>query len=155
MDKPGFVYVTYIATTPEKLWTALTNSEFIQQYWFGRQAESDWKAGSPVVYRYDQGRKLDITGEVLRSDPPRLLSFTFHAETSEEYSRERPSRVTYEIEPAGSLTKLTVTHDDFDAGSKVLQGVSNGWPAILSSLKSLLETGEALVFDEGRFRKSA
>lgn len=153
MDKPEFVYVTYIATTPEKLWEALTGSEFIRQYWFGREVESDWRPGSPVVYRYDEGRKLDFTGEVLSSEPPRLLSFTFAPHTGDGAPRERPSRVTYEIEPMDSMVKLRVTHDDFEPGSKVLAGVSNGWPAILSGLKSLLETGTVMVFREKDFRK--
>jgi uncharacterized protein YndB with AHSA1/START domain len=153
MDKPEFVYVTYIATTPEKLWEALTGSEFIRQYWFGREVESDWRVGSPVVYRYDEGRKLDFTGEVLRSEPPSLLSFTFDPHTGDGPRQERPSRVTYEIEPMGSAVKLRVTHDDLEPGSKVLAGVSNGWPAILSGLKSLLETGTAIVFKEKDFRE--
>ncbi|MGH8503311.1 MAG: SRPBCC family protein [Gammaproteobacteria bacterium] len=152
MAKPRFVYVSYIATTPEKLWAALTGAEFTQQYWFGRYVESDWRPGSPVTYWTDKSRnQLDITGEVLRSEPPRLLSYTFTDCLTEEAKRERPSRVTFEIEPLGAVVKLTMTHDDFDPGSQVLEGVSRGWPGILSSLKSLLESDKPLVLDVAHF----
>lgn len=152
MSKPDFVYVTYIATTPEKLWAALTAPEFTQQYWFGRYVESGWRTGSKVTYWTDKSRsKLDITGEVLRSEPPRLLSYTFTDCLTEESKRERPSRVTFEIEPLGEVVKLTMTHNDFDPGSQVLEGVSRGWPGILSSLKSLLESDKALELDVAHF----
>ncbi len=140
MNKPRFVYVSYIATTPEKLWQALTSGEFTEQYWFGRCVESDWRPGSKVTFTYDQGRKVDLVGQVLRCEPPRLLSYTFH----EQSMGEPPSRVTFEIEPAQSMVKLTVTHEDFPPDSQLFERISRGWPAILSSLKSLLETGRAL-----------
>jgi uncharacterized protein YndB with AHSA1/START domain len=156
MTKPRFVYVNYVATTPEKLWAALTSAEFTQQYWFGRWVESDWRPGSAVTYWTDASRsKLDITGQVLRCDPPRLLSYTFSDRLTEEANRERPSRVTFEIEPMGSVVKLTLTHDDFEPGSKVLKGVSRGWPGILSSLKSLLESDKPLVLDVTHFECTA
>jgi len=146
--KPKFVYVTLIKTTPEKLWTALTSPEFTRQYWMGTSLESDWKVGSEMVYR--RNGELNVDGRVLKSEPPRLLSYTFHS-VAEEIKDEQPSRVTFEIEPldakpgtSDSTVKLTVTHDNFPQESKVFPMISGGWPTVLSSLKSLLETGKAL-----------
>jgi uncharacterized protein YndB with AHSA1/START domain len=141
MSKPEFVYVTYIETTPEKLWDALTNSEFTERYWWDTRVVSDWKIGSPVAFE-SRGKVTD-TGVIVVADPPRRLSYTW-ANTSEEFRNERPSRVTFAIEPYGKLVKLTLTHEDFDQESKMLQGISKGWPAIVSSLKTMLESGQAL-----------
>ncbi len=143
MSKPSFVYVTYIATTPEKLWQALTQSAFTQQYWSSIGIESDWSIGAPV--RLVSEGVVHNKGEVLACEPFRRLSYTWHVEFHEVFRKEKPSRVTFEIEPVGAEVKLTVTHDTFEPGSKVLEAVSNGWPAVLSSLKSLLETGRALA----------
>jgi uncharacterized protein YndB with AHSA1/START domain len=149
MEKPKFVYVTYIQTTPETLWAALTDPEFTRQYWYGNSVESDWKVGSPVIYRM-RGQATD-EGKVLLCDPPRLLAYTFHHLLDEEMRREPPSRVTFKIEqlasgpgPQGPAVRLTVTHEDFPADSKVFPEISTGWPSILSSLKTMLETGSAL-----------
>lgn len=142
MSKPSFVYVTYIRTSPEKLWRALTDGEFTQRYWSGRRVESDWKVGARVTFWHD-GKASD-SGEVLECEPPRRLSYSFHVEFVEELRSEPPSRVTFEIEKLGAQVKLTLTHDGFEPGSKVLAGISTGWPAILSSLKSLLETGRPI-----------
>jgi uncharacterized protein YndB with AHSA1/START domain len=142
MSKPEFVYTTYIETTPEKLWEALTSSEFSKRYWFGTELRSDWKVGSPLALVMN-GTTTD-TGEILEADRPRRLSYTFHHVTSEAARKERPSKVVFNLEPHGKLVKLTLTHEDFEAGSKLLDGISKGWPAILSSLKSLLESGTAL-----------
>jgi uncharacterized protein YndB with AHSA1/START domain len=141
MNNPKFVYVTYIATTPEKLWQALTDGAFTERYWFGTRIESDWTLGARVSFvRNDT---VSDYGVVLECDPPRRLSYSWRVEFHEEFRAERPSRVTFEIEPmtasAGgkrSEVKLTVTHDDFDAGSKVFLAVSSGWPLVLASLKS-------------------
>jgi uncharacterized protein YndB with AHSA1/START domain len=141
MTKPEFVYVTYIETTPEKLWEALTHSEFSRRYWWDTQVLSDWKVGSPFALEW-RGKVTD-TGVIIESDRPRRLSYTW-SNASEEFRNERPSRVTFVLEPYGTLVKLTLTHDDFEADSKMLQGVSKGWPAIMSSLKSMLESGRAL-----------
>ena len=141
MDKPKFVYVTYIATTPEKLWEALTSSSFTRQYFGGGLIESDWKEGSPVKL-VKHGGDIYWDGKVLKSDPPRLLSYTFDA--GAKFGNERPSRVVIELEPNGSNVKLTLTHDDFPLESKVYTGISGGWPKHLSSLKSLLEGGRPL-----------
>jgi uncharacterized protein YndB with AHSA1/START domain len=141
MSKPEFIYVTYIETTPEKLWEALTHSEFSRRYWWDTKVLSDWKVGSPFALEW-RGKVTD-TGVVIEADRPRRLSYTW-SNTSEEFRNERPSRVTFVLEPHGTLVKLTLTHDDFEDGSKMLQGVSKGWPAIMSSLKSMLESGRAL-----------
>lgn len=145
MDKPSSVYVIYIATTPERLWTALTDGEFTRQYWGGRRIQSDWNVGSPVHYVREDGR-VDWQGEVLQADPPRLLSYTFHMQISDAHKRERPSRVTFELEPTGSVVKLTLTHDELDPDSVTFETTRYGWAAIMSSLKSLLETGRPLPF---------
>ena len=142
MSKPEFVYVTYIATTPEKLWEALTDSEFSNRYWFGTEVRSDWKVGSPFALVTD-GVTSD-TGEILIADRPRQLAYTFRHERFEEM-REPATKVVFTIEPHGEIVKLTVTHEGFAADSKLLGAVSNGWPAILSGLKSLLETGHAVA----------
>ncbi len=160
MIKPQFVYVTYIKTTPEKLWQALTDSSFTRRYW-GVELESDWKVGSPVLTQAVPGGQLrDLEQVVLESDPPRRLSYSWHNyqpehaemfdwtdEVFAELVKEKRSKVTFEIEPVGSMVKLTVIHDDFGPDSEMLKGVSEGWPAILSGLKTLLETGEPLYSD--------
>jgi uncharacterized protein YndB with AHSA1/START domain len=143
MSEPKFVYVTCIATTPQRLWQALTDGAFTRRYWFGTTVESDWAVGSQVTFRGNG--ELHDSGEVLEYEPYRRLSYTWRVEFHEAFRRERPSRVTFELEPVGGEVKLTVTHDEFEPGSKVLGAVSNGWPLVLSSLKSLLETGHALA----------
>ncbi|MGK5531863.1 ArsR/SmtB family transcription factor [Streptomyces sp. URMC 129] len=156
MDKPEFVYTTYIRTTPERLWQALTDPAFTRRYW-GATFASDWTAGSPMTWEQDGVVIADPEQVVLASEPGRLLSYTWHtftpefgekfgfsAESLARMAGERRSRVTFEIEPLGETVRLTVTHDGFDPGSTVLEGISGGWPAILSNLKTLLETGETL-----------
>lgn len=154
MEKPSFVYVTYIATTPEKLWQALTDGEFTPQYWGGRRIESTWRVGSPVKHVREDGG-VDWQGEVLQSDPPRLLSYTFHMLISEKHGSEGPSRVTFELEPMGSVVKLTLTHDNFESEKPTHETTRHGWPAIMASLKSLLETGNPLPFQGLGFGPSA
>lgn len=160
MNKPEFVYVTYIKTTPEKLWQALTDSTFTRRYW-GVELESDWRVGSPVLTQAVPGGEIRDLGQVvLESEPPRRLSYSWHNYQPEhaemfgwtdelfaELVKEKRSKVTFELEPVGSMVKLTVIHDDFEPGSEMLKGVSEGWPAILSCLKTLLETGEPLPSD--------
>lgn len=143
MRKPEFVYVTYIETTPEKLWQALTSSEFSRRYWFNTDLQSDFKVGSPFALVMN-GTTTDV-GEILEADPPRRLSYTFHHVLNEEARKEPPTKVVFNLERHGKLMKLTLTHENFVAGSKLLDGVSKGWPAILASLKSLLESGTALA----------
>ena len=143
MRKPEFVYVTYIETTPEKLWEALTSSEFSKRYWFGTELKTDWKVGSPFALVMN-GTTTD-TGEILEADRPRRLSYSFQHVLDDEMRSERPTKVVFNLEPHGKFVKLTLTHEDFEDGSKLLDGISRGWPAILSSLKSMLESGTALA----------
>lgn len=143
MDKPKFVYVTYIRTTPEKLWRALTEPEFTKQVWVGTWQECDWKPGAPWRIMIPDGR-VDDSGEVLEIDPPRRLVLKWRNEFKPELRAEGYSRMTYELEPQGEMVKLTLTHEIDRPDSKLLQAVSGGWPMILASVKSLLETGESL-----------
>jgi uncharacterized protein YndB with AHSA1/START domain len=148
MTDPRFVYVTYINTTPERLWRALTTPEFTRQYWWGREVVSDFEVGSPIHLEYDGGTKHDIEGTVLAVEAPRLLSYTF-TDPADRERGDKPSRVTFAIEEAKDfegVVKLTVTHDDFAPDSPSYEGVSNGWPDILASLKTLLETGQPLTY---------
>jgi uncharacterized protein YndB with AHSA1/START domain len=142
MKRPEFVYVTYIETTPEKLWDALTSSEFTRRYWFDTEVRSDWKLGSPFALVMG-GTTTDV-GEILEADRPRRLSYTFKHVLDEGMRKEPPSKVVFTIEPHGKIVKLTLTHEGFVEGGKLLDGISKGWPAILSSLKSLLECGTPL-----------
>jgi uncharacterized protein YndB with AHSA1/START domain len=142
MSKPEFVYVTYIETTREKLWEALTSSEFSRRYWFGTELKSDWKVGSKLALVMN-GTVTD-TGEILEADRPQRLSYTFKHELDDEMRNEKPSKVVFTLEQHGRFVKLTLTHEGFAENSRLLDGISRGWPAILSSLKSLLENGQAL-----------
>jgi uncharacterized protein YndB with AHSA1/START domain len=143
MDKPEFVYVTYIASTPEKIWNALLDARMTAQYW-QHENVSDWKEGSRWEHRaLDEKRTLKLVGKVVESHPPKRLVITW-ADPADEKREDRHSRVTFEIEPAGDVVRLTVTHDRFEPGSGMLKSISIGWPKVLSSLKSLLETGRAL-----------
>lgn len=143
MNKQKFIYVSYIRTTPEVLWKALTSSEFSRQYWMGDSIESDWKVESPIKFINTKGVVVR-QGKVLLVDKPKVLSYTWSPQTDKELSAEAPSRVTFHIEPKEELVKLTVTHDEFVENSKVFPRISGGWPMVLSSLKSLLETNKPL-----------
>jgi uncharacterized protein YndB with AHSA1/START domain len=138
-----FLYVTYIRTTPEKLWDALTKPEFTRAYWFGVSAESSWEPGASWRLVFADGRVGD-TGEVVEVDRPRRIVLKWRNEFKPELKAEGYSRATFELEPAGDTVKLTVTHEMERKGSKLIEAVSTGWPSVLSSLKSLLETGKAL-----------
>jgi len=137
----SFVYVTFIRTTPEQLWLALTSPKFTTQYWFGMHSETDWKAGSPWRLVFPDGRVAD-TGEVIEADPPKRLVLKWRNEFKPELKSEGYSRCTIELEPMGGAMKLTITHTMDGTQSKFIEAVSGGWPRILSNLKSLLETGE-------------
>ena len=136
----AFIYTVYIRATPQAVWNALTDGVSTKKFWYGRTNKSDWKKGSPVTFIQPNG-EIDFTGEVLESAPPERLAFTFLVPSG---ASEGPSRVAYDIALVDGVSRLTVTHDGFPAGSNVRKGISNGWPAILSGLKSLLETGEGL-----------
>jgi uncharacterized protein YndB with AHSA1/START domain len=144
MSKPEFVYTTYIETTAEKLWHALTDGDFTERYWFGHRAASDWKPGSS--YTFTKAGAKTIEGNVLSIDPPKQLIYTW-IPCSPETKGERTSRVTFDLEPRGKVVKLTVTHDNLDPAGVMLRDISRGWPMVLASLKSLLQTGHALMID--------
>jgi len=139
MSKPVFVYTTYIETSADRLWHALTDGDFTERYWFGHRITSDWKVGSN--YHFANQGKTTVEGEVLVSDPPRRLAYSWDV-VKEGAARERTSRVTFDLEPRGKVIKLTVTHDELE--DKTLRDVSGGWPLVIASLKSMLETGRAL-----------
>ena len=141
MDKPQFVYVNYIRTTPEKLWAAITNPEFARQYWGGHENVSDWKKGSKWQHVGDDKKHtVRVTGEVLESIPPKRLVLTW----ADPAAPEDVSRVTFEIEPIDDMVRLNVVHGDFKPGSVTVNKVSWGWPLVLASMKSYLETGKGL-----------
>jgi uncharacterized protein YndB with AHSA1/START domain len=138
-----FVYVTYIRTTPQKLWDALTQPEFIRQYWFGMIQESEWKVGASWKMLFEDGRVADA-GEVLEIDPPRRLVLKWRNEFRPELKAEGFSRCIYDLQQDGETVKLTITHSIEKDDAGFITAVSGGWPKILSSLKSLLETGAPL-----------
>ncbi|MFG3037370.1 SRPBCC family protein [Streptomyces sp. NPDC048330] len=156
MDSDSFVYTTYIRTTPDELWKALTDPELTRRFW-GVAFETDWTPGAPMVW--DEGGRSTSDPEqvVLAAEPGRLLSYTWHTftpawaeavglghEVYERLAAERRSRVTFEIEPSGDIVKLTVTHGDLEPDGTIKALIGEGWPALIASLKSLLETGEEL-----------
>jgi uncharacterized protein YndB with AHSA1/START domain len=141
--KPKTVYVTYIASTPEKVWQALTSSEFTRKYFWERDVEIEPKRGGAFTLRLPDGR-INVKGKVLDYDPPRKLSVTWHVEWPEDFRKLPECVVTYEIAPAGDAVRLTMTEShSWDVPESILSGGRMGWPAVLSGLKSLLETGTA------------
>ncbi|HEY2319820.1 MAG TPA: SRPBCC domain-containing protein [Solirubrobacteraceae bacterium] len=159
MDKPSFVYTTYIRTTPDRLWEALTSPAFTQRYWTAA-LETDWKPGSEMAWNLYGVTVAHPEQVVLEADPPRRLSYTWHTFTPElaraagvneerfaAAAAEPRSRVTFELQPAGDAVKLTVVHDGFPDDSTAAQLVSNGWPRVLSRLKTLLETGDTFQIE--------
>ncbi|MGY3076383.1 uncharacterized protein YndB with AHSA1/START domain [Bradyrhizobium sp. LM6.10] len=141
--KPLTVYTIYIASTPEKVWEALTSAEFSKQYFFGNAVEVEPRLGGAFIVRTPDGA-LHISGEVLAYDPPRKLSVTFNVNWPELIEKLGPTLVTYEIEPVGEAVRLTMSEGhDRPLSDDILSGGRTGWPAILSGLKSLLETGKA------------
>jgi uncharacterized protein YndB with AHSA1/START domain len=143
--RSSFVYVTYIRTTPEKLWRALTSAEFVQQYWLGIRAEAEWTLGGAWKLMFPDGRVAD-TGEIVAFEPGKRLAIRWRNEFMPELKAEGWSLCTMEIEPAaGETVKLTVTHGIERAPSKFIDAVTGGWPQVLSNLKSLLETGAAIL----------
>jgi uncharacterized protein YndB with AHSA1/START domain/DNA-binding transcriptional ArsR family regulator len=157
MTTDTFVYTTYIKTAPERVWEALTEPAFTKRYW-GVELTSDWEVGSPVTWELDGIVMSDPEQKVLAADPPRTLAYTWHTLTPEFIERfgaddpelvqrmasEPRSQVTFDMEQMGDVVRLTVTHQAFVPNSAILEGVSQGWPPILSSLKTLLETGAPL-----------
>lgn len=142
---PGsqFVYVTLIRTTPEKLWRALTDPDLTRQYWAETWQDCEWKPGATWQLMIPDGRVGD-SGEILEIEPQRRLVFSWRNEFQPDLRAEGFSKCTYEFEEMGDTVKFTLTHESPAPESKLIKGVSTGWPMILSSLKSLLETGKAL-----------
>jgi len=149
MTKPSFVYVIYIQTTPEKVWKALLNPEMTKDFWGRHRNVSNWLAGSPWRHEdYDDPSLVRIVGTVVESDPPHRLVLTW-ASPENAHDPAKHSRVTFDIAPSMEEVRLTVTHEDLD--DEMLRGISAGWPAILSSLKTLLETGKAMSMTQKRW----
>jgi len=140
-ERPEYVYVTYIESTPERVWNALTDADLTAEYW-GHSNVSDWQPGSPWEHRRVDGSGIaDVAGTVLESMPPRRLAMTFDAPGAAP--PQGPSRVTFDIEPYHEIVRLTVTHENL-ADESALEAISAGWPAVFANLKSLLETGHVL-----------
>ncbi len=146
MSDLEFVYVTMIAAPPEKVWQALTTAEFTQQYWHETRVESDWTAGSRVVFRTGEDDVDVCVGEVLRSKPYTELTYTWSFPNNPLVGDEPPSRVAFVLEAITGGTKLTVRHDRFPEGSKMYEMIAGGWPGVLAGLKTLIETGTAVDF---------
>jgi uncharacterized protein YndB with AHSA1/START domain len=142
MSKPEFVYVIYIASTPEKVFAALTDAKMSEQYWAGNRVVSDWKIGAAFALKLKR-EETDVTGKVLEYDPPRRLAYSFQPHHG-GMEGEAPSRVTFEIETYKDQVKVTVVHEGFEPGSQVFEAISKGWPLVLSSLKSFVESGRVL-----------
>jgi uncharacterized protein YndB with AHSA1/START domain len=140
MNRSTFVYVSYIRTTPEKLWSALTDEEFMKQYWFGNHCQSQWTAGSRWTMVSGDGVVVDA-GEIVEADRPRRLVIRWQHQNKPELKAEGESRCTMELEPSGAAVKLSITHTIEREPSKFIVAVSGGWPKVISNLKSLLETG--------------
>ncbi|MGZ3458645.1 MAG: SRPBCC family protein [Archangium sp.] len=148
--KPQFVYVTYIQTTPEKVWAALQDPEMTKQYWGVHKNVSDWKVGSKWTHQDYDTNEVHVTGKVLEAEPPKklVLSWT-HPEGRP--IQEPPSKVTFLIEPFMGAVRLTVTHDELVEGGAMIRAISQGWPGILASLKTLLETGQPMPMSTKRW----
>jgi uncharacterized protein YndB with AHSA1/START domain len=146
MARSTFVYVTYIRTTPEALWSALTDAEYMKQYWFGTHCESQWTPGSSWKMVYPNGSITDA-GEIVEADPPRRLVIRWQNQFKPELRAEGVSTCTMELEPCGTAVKLSITHSIEREPSKFIAAVSGGWPKIISNLKSLLETGATVLQD--------
>ena len=145
-NQQSFVYVTFIASTLEKVWEALTQNEFIEQFWGNSTIDCDWKVGAKMQLRAPSGTVYD-EGTVLAYEPPYHLSYTFKNVFFDELIAEPASRVDFKLELKDGIVKLTLVHDQFTTpNSKYLRAISGGWPSILSGLKSLLETGKPLPF---------
>lgn len=144
MGKPQLVYVTYIATTPARLWEALTQGQFTKIYWYNRRIKSDWKVGSPVTFYDGDSQTVTDNGEVLSSEPPRHLAYTFRYQAEPGVPASYYSRVSFTLEPDGELVKLTLVHDELP-DQETVDGFREGWAPIISSLKTYLETGKPLA----------
>jgi uncharacterized protein YndB with AHSA1/START domain len=143
MASSKFVYVTFIRTTPEELWSAILNPDFMRKYWFNIHFDTDWKLGSSWKMMFPDGRVAD-TGEIVEVEPAKRLVLKWRNEFRPELKAEGYSQCVFQIEPVGNATKLSITHTIDVENAKFIDAVSGGWPRILSNLKSLLETGEVM-----------
>jgi uncharacterized protein YndB with AHSA1/START domain len=143
-DESAFVYVTFIRTTPERLWSALTSADFMKEYWFGVHFKAEWKVGAEWQLLFPDGRIAD-TGEILELEPLKRLVLKWRNEFRPELKAEGYARCVIELERVSDAVKLTITHTMDRADSKFIEAVSGGWPRILSNLKSLLETGQIVL----------
>lgn len=142
MRKPDFLYVIYIQTTPDKLWNALIDPEMTKDYWWRHRNRSDWKPGSAWRHEnYDDPTAVDVVGTVIESNPPHRLVLTW-ANPAKASDPTKVSRVTFDIERLPHEVRLTVTHNE--TYPEMLSAISTGWPAVLSNLKTMLETGRAM-----------
>jgi uncharacterized protein YndB with AHSA1/START domain len=154
MTRSEFVYVSYINSTPENVWNALLDNRMVRQYWGRHKNVSDWKVGSIWLHQdYDSGA-IDIDGRVVEVKPPKRLVLTWEG-ANDFLLTEKPSRVTFEIEPFRDSTRLRLIHSELEPESRMLDGVTDGWPKVLSSLKSLLETGHALQISPKQSERAA
>jgi len=143
MTQPAFIHVVHIRAEPQAVWDALTDPDQTEKFWFGERCQSDWSQGAQMRFRNADDTR-GFFGEVLEADPPRRLVFTFRVKDVPEHP-DGPSVVTYDIVGDGGMTRLTVTHERFHEDGELRRSISGGWPAVLSSLKSYLETGEPLT----------
>ena len=147
--KSEFVYVTYIKTAPEKLWHALTSPQLLKKYWIGMDTESAWKVGSAWTMKFPDGRIADA-GEIVEFAPLRRMEIKWRNEWQPEMKKEGFSRCTFDLDKAGEVVKLTLTHGMDLPNSKFIASVSGAWPLCLSNLKSLLETGAVIMKENPR-----
>jgi uncharacterized protein YndB with AHSA1/START domain len=149
MAKSTFVYVIYIASQPQAVWNALLDGKFTRQYW-DHENVSDWEPGSAWEHRrLDAAGTVDILGEVIEARSPYRLVMSW-AQPQDKARKDRYSRVTFDIEQVADMVRLTVTHDELETGSEMQRKITEGWPRVLSSLKSMLETGRPLQTWAGR-----
>jgi uncharacterized protein YndB with AHSA1/START domain len=146
--RPDFVYVTYIAVPKEKVWEALTSAPLSEQYFFGTHPQSEWKVGGSIQLIRATG-EVDVDGKLLACDPPNLLAYTWNTPT-DKTQRAEPTAVSFKLDTVGATTRLTLTHShllaaDYGSEADSPRGLNNGWPMIVASLKSLLETGRIPV----------
>jgi uncharacterized protein YndB with AHSA1/START domain len=146
MARSTYVYVSYIRTTPEKLWAALTDPEFMRQYWFGSYCESEWTPGASWQLMSGDGVIMD-SGQIVEADPPRRLVIRWQNQFKPELKVEGSSQCTMELEQIGPTVKLSITHTIEREPSKFIEAVSGGWPKVISNLKSLLETGSIALLE--------
>ena len=147
----SFVYVTFIRTTPERVWSALTDVNQMKDYWFGMQINSEWKKGAPWQMVFPDGRVAD-SGEILEVERPKRIQLKWRNEFRPELKAEGFALCTIEIEPYGDAVRLSIAHSIERADSKFIQAVTDGWPKVLSNLKSFLETGQIALTESGHSR---